>query len=256
MSAGQSFRIDGTDFNAVRWPKPSIEWAMEWITSRKGANQHASDRGAAQDLYFTEFTLYDTEDSINTLQAILAAHRYQVTLTDFGEALFAPNIDHTGSINAAITTRGARRSIGFAAGGGELFEMTCKATAIRPPKLGLTPTLAPLRLQHGYEADKSFEARAGFSYDQTVAYTSTADDNGTFQFKGLQFTAELQQILAFILAGPSRGLAFTLPTIAGEPYPFGVIKGAGPFQTKIRSFSFSRRDFQTWNLSIQFVEHV
>jgi hypothetical protein len=77
-----------------------------------------------------------------------------------------------------------------------------------------------------------------------------------FNFRGLQFTDELQAVLSFILAGASRGVAFTLPTISGEPYPFGIVRGAGPFQTKIRSFSFSRRDFQTWELMIQFVEHV
>lgn len=254
MSIGQTFRIDGVQYFAIRWPKPAIEWAMEWIKSRKG-NHHNSDRGAAQDVYTTDFTLYDTESALNTLQTTLAAHRYQVTLADFGEALFAPNIDHTGSINALITTRGPRRSAGFTAGGGELFQMQCKATAVQPPKLGITPSLSLLRLQHGYTADKTFTARMGMTYDQTAGGTDTADDAGVFDFKGLQFTAELQQILAYILAGTSRGLAFTLPTIAGEPYPFGVVKGAGPFQTKIRSFSFSRRDFQMWDLAIQFVEH-
>lgn len=251
----QTFRIAGNNFCAVRWPKPSIDWSLEWVLA-SSKNHYCSDRGAAQDVYSAEFTLYDTEDALNNLQNVLASSRYQVTMSDFGEALFAPNVNHTGSINASIMARGIRKAMGFAAGGGELFEMRCKATAIQPTKLSLTPSLSVLRLQHGYEADKSFEARAGFSYDQTVRYTDTADDVGIFNFKGLQSTAELQQVLAYILASPDRGVAFTMPTIAGEPYPFGIVRGAGPFQAKIRNFSFTRRDFQMWDLGIQFVEHA
>lgn len=251
----QTFRIDGVNYFANRWPKPTIEWAMEWAKSAKH-NHYCSDRGAAQDLYTCAFTLYDVEANLNILQTTLTAHRDTVTLTDFGEALFAPNLDHTGSIIAKIDTRGMRKAMVFAAGGGELFEMQCVATAIQPPKLTITPSLAVLRLQHGYEADKTFEARTGLTYSQVAQTTDTADDVGVFNFRGLQFTSELQQILSFILASAYRGIAFTLPAIAGVPYPFGVVRGAGPFQAKIRSFSFTRRDFQMWDLLIQFVEHA
>lgn len=253
----QTFQIDGYPFRARQFPKPKVDWGVTWIAS-KSKNKHASDRGAGQDIYETEFTLYDQEAYLNAWQVNLAANaRGVVGISGFGESIFAPNVDHTGSINCAIKVIGFRKATAFVAGGSEMYEMNVHARAISPPLLSTTPSLATLRMQHGFEADKSYEARTGFSYDQHAFTTDTGDDIGVYNGVFLQTTAELQAILAYIF-GVARASVITLPSVISSavPYPFGIVRGAGPFQSRITKFTFSRRDFLMWNLGITFAEHA
>lgn len=252
----QTFQIDGYPFRARQFPKPSINLALSWIGSRS-KNSHAFDRGGAQDVYESEFILYDQEAYINAWQSNLDANaRGVVALSGFGEGIFAPNVDHTSTVSAAMKSLGMRKALAFVAGGSEVYELKIRARAISPPLLATAPSMASLRVQHGWEADKAFEARTGFSYSQVPSTMDTNDDSGVYRGQFLQTTAELQAILAYITV-TARGTAVALPAAIASavPYPFGIVRGAGPFNCKITSVSMSRRDFMLWDLQITFVEH-
>ncbi len=175
-------------------------------------------------------------------------------MTGFTEEVFAPNVDHSGDIDAAIVSMKPRRDAGQNAAGGQMYEFSVKLRAIAPPLLSTTPSLAALRIQYGVEADKSYTSGKAFTYSGAAIYGDKRADIGSYPGKFLQTKAELQAILAYILI-TARATEITFPSL-GVTYPFGVVRGGLPKSAKIVSFSFSRKDFIMWNLSITFAENV
>jgi len=246
-----TFKIGSNEFLAARWPKPTISRAITWGESRAD-NLHGCDFGAAQDIYETEITLYDTESAINAAQTALETVRELAVLSSFSDDIFAPNVDHSGSINCALKVLKPRKANSFAMPGSVMYEMTVQIRAVSPSLRATTPSLASLRIQYGATADKSYTSLKGFTMDQTAVYSDERNDSGQYDGKFLQTTAEMKAILAYVMQ-TARATAITFPSI-GVTYPFGVVRGGLPKSCKIAALAFTRKDFVFWNLSISFSE--
>jgi hypothetical protein len=148
---------------------------------------------------------------------------------------------------------GERKQIQFAGVGGSVLDVSLTFRALSPSVLGTTPSLSTLRLQEGWEGDHTTEVAKSFSLNQTAFYADRQSDIGKFTGMFSQTTTELKAILAYILV-TARASSFTFPTLSGVTYPFGIAKGSGPFNCKIKDFKISRKNLNRWSIMIEFVE--
>lgn len=247
-----SLSIAGTAFNCLEWPQPAIQWSVSHVDLENGYLD-ACDESAALDIYTSELAFVLKQADMDTLRTVLGANRESLTLSAFGVPIFAPNVDHSGSIAASLIVPGKREHVAFAYVGGGVHRANLTFRAHAPTLLTPTPSLAALRLQKGWNGDHTWDVAAGFTSGHTPKYSDKRTDAGFFNGKFLQTTAEMPALLAYILT-TARGNAFTLPTFPGVNYPFGADKGAGPFNCRIKSFSFSRIAVSHWTLNIEFIE--
>lgn len=252
MPAPYSFTVAGTGVSVKQWPSPRIEPAIRWIQS-SGGNWSGSDRGAAQDVYTSECVLMGTEAELDTMEGAFEDNREGLTLAAFTAPLFAPNVNHTGSISATLIEMGRRKHVSFAAGSAAgVYELPVTLRAISPTLLGTSPSLATLNIQEGFEADRSFEGRRAFTYNQTAVYGDWSIDAGRFVGKFRQSTAHTQAILAYLLT-TARNNTVAFPSI-GVSYPWG--NAITPTNCKIKSFALTRVNFVFWDVDIELVEVI
>ncbi len=247
-----SVLVSGVPFKVRPWPKPSIQPAIQWIQDASGT-WNGSDRGASQDVYEAEVTFTDTDARINALQTLLNTYREGITLSGFNAPIFSPNVDHTGSIACTVVDFGVRERVQWATTSNNIMTVTVVFRAISPTLLGTSPSLSSLKLQEQFSGDHSWSIGKGFSYSQVAAYSDHRSDVGVFRGVFQQTTAQTQAILAYLLT-TARASAFTLPTFPGVTYPFGIARGAGPFQCRVVRFSVSRKNLNRWLLEIEFSE--
>lgn len=243
-----SLTIGGTAVKMRPWPSFSITPSIQWIQDSAG-RWNGSDRGASRDAYEATATFQGTEATINTLEQTLDSNREAITLSNFAAPLFAPNVDHTGSISAVVLPGIERRQLQF----GGVYELVVSFRAIAPTLLATTPSLATLRLQETFEASHTYESPKAFTYGQTAAYGDHRSDVGTFEASFSQSTAQIQAILAYLLTtARASDIAFpaALSTVA---YPWGRTRGT-PTNCKILSFDVSRKNLNRWGLKIKFGE--
>lgn len=250
MPAPYSFNIAGSGYNVRPWPKALVSPAIRWVNDSKG-NPRGSDRGASQDIYEAQAVFYDTESNINALAATFEANREGLTLNGFTAPLFAPNVNHLGSISATVVDMGRRRHLKFAAPLTGVYEIPVTFRALSPTLLSTTPSLATLRLQEGFQADKSFVVGKSFSYSQVAFYQDQDKDQGQFTGVFRQKIEEVRAILAYLLV-TARANSFTFPSI-GVAYPFGPTKSATP-NCRVTKFLLERKDFVFWDINIEFTE--
>ena len=241
----RSFTVGGLDCFVKNFPTIKIIPAIKWVQSASGF-YFGSDRGAAQDVFEIDVTFYDTEANINTLQTTLNSSRGNVVMTNFGDSLFSPYVDHSGTINAVFSPLGMRKYTAFASPSTGMYEMPATIRAVSPPVLTSSPSLSKLRLQYGFTADKTYSSNKLFTYSQTAIIEDENSDNGVFKASFLQFKAEAQAILAYFL-NTQRASSFAFPSI-GVTYPFGIVIGALPLNTNLISFKVTRQDFEFYKI--------
>ncbi len=254
LAASSSFEIMGEAFSFQRWPKPSINRAIEW-EKMSSMNWVGFDRTISQDIHEASAVFRGRAASINALQSSLNSARESFLLTGFGAHLFSPLVDHSGPIMVTAMAMPPRSHLAFANPITGYFQIEVRFRAISPPLVSVTPSLASLRPVKGYEADKSFEVGKAFTYGQDPIYSDRASDIGRYVGTFMQTTAEAQAILAYICVTARAGVV-AMPTIPGEPYPFGVVRGTYPLNCRIKSVEISRKDLRYWFLKIEFVEEA
>lgn len=246
--------VIGTDNYSIRpWPSFSITPAIQWIQDSAGY-WNGSDRGAAQDAYEATAVFHGREPVINTLEQTLDTYREAITLSSFAAPLFAPNVDHTGSISAVVLGY-TRRQVQWGApyATHQIYELEVRFRAIAPTLLATTPSWATLRVQDGFRAEHSHESPKAFTYAQAAVYGDHASDIGTFEGSFSQKTAEIQAILAYLLT-TARASAVTFPAaLVTVAYPWGRARGAAT-NCKVLSFECSRKNLNRWALSLKLVE--
>lgn len=247
-----SLTVGGTAFRCRPWPKPKVIPAIEWVQDSAGA-WIGSDRGAAQDIYEAEVTFADSNVNIIGLEIVLNANREGITLSTMNTEIFAPNVNHTGSIACSVVDFGVRENVQFSGTTSSVQTLTVTFRALSPTLLGTTPSLATLRLQEAYSGDHSWEVGKAFAYSQAGAYSDHKSDTGYFKGAFQQTRTEAQAILAYLLI-TARATAVTLPTFPGVEYPFGYTRGPGPFLASIPKFEISRKDLNRWILGIEWAE--
>lgn len=247
--------VIGTDNYSMRpWPSFSITPAIQWIQDSAGY-WNGSDRGAAQDAYEATAVFHGRETVINSLEQALELNRESITLSNFAAPLFAPNVDHTGSITAVVLGY-TRRQLQWGApyATHQIYELEVRFRAIAPTLLSTTPSWATLRIQDGFRAEHSHESPKAFTYAQTAVYGDHRSDTGTFEASFSQKTAELQAILAYLLVtARASAVAFPATVATTVPYPWGRARGTAT-NCKVLSFECSRKNLNRWALSLKLVE--
>lgn len=251
--AGESLLVSGSAYNVAQWPETPIARSILWEQDAAGY-WNGSDRGAAQDVYQAECVFVDKESTINALETTLDAAREGITLSGFTAPVFAPNVDHTGSISATVVkTKRKHLKFGVPAANSQMYALEVAFRAISPTILSTTPSLSTLKLQESFDADQTYESLKAFSYNQTAFYADHRSDVGVFRGRFRQKLAQIQAILGYALV-TARGGSFAFPNI-GVTYPFGISRGAyGTKNCKIKSLSISRRNFVFWDLTLELVE--
>lgn len=240
----------GGGFNFRPWPTITILPAIQWIQDSAGY-WNGSDRGASQDAYEATAVFSGTEGTINALEANLDYFREAIELNNFIAPLFAPNVDHTGTINAVVL--GVKRTQIQFGNPTHIYALEVRFRAIATTLLSTTPSLATLRVQDGFDASHSYESPKAFTYGQTAVYGDRRSDIGTFEATFSQKTAEVQAILAYLLTtARANSVAFpaALSTVA---YPWGRTRGAAT-NCKVIGFTLARKNLNRWTLKIKFTE--
>lgn len=244
--------IAGTAYPVQPWPTFTIQPAIQWVQDAAGY-WTGSDRGASQDIYETTCVFAGRESVINALEQALDANREAVTLSAFLAPLFAPNVDHTGSLTAAVIGALERRQVQYGAAA-HVYALTVPFRAIAPPLLATTPSLAGLRPQDGFTATHSNESPKAFSMTQAAYYADHRSDSGYLDVELVQNLATTQAILAYILT-TARASAVAFPAALSTviAYPWGRSRGA-PTNCRFTSLQLSRMNLNRWRLKLRLVE--
>lgn len=247
-----SVRIGGSNLYRIRpWPGVTIKRAITWdMDSRE--NPRGYDRGASQDIYESTIRVFDTETHINSLLGVLQNNRETVVLDQFAIPIFAPNIDHTGSITCAVKDYGTRKAAFHATAGDDIYECEMTLRAIQPTKLATTPSISALRVQEGADAGHSWGVARAYTQSGLHAYVDSGNDAGRYTPSFVCNTATAQAALAYFLV-TARAATFTMPAF-GPDYPFGPSRGTGPFTVRLYDFSISRVNLNRWRLDCDFRE--
>lgn len=254
MPSPFSFTLAGNGVSVMAWPQPAIDWSISWVQDSAG-NWNGSDRGASQDVYTADVTFMGVESEIDTVESYLQSNREGVTLAAFLSPVFAPNVDHTGSISVTVSRLARRRQLRWASGSaGGVYGLDATLRAVSPTLLGTSPSLATLKLQDGFEADKSYEVGKAFTLSQSAVYTDRRSDVGRFVGTFRQTVDQTRAILAYFLT-TARSNTVAVPTLGNVDYPWGQPRGAAT-NCKVKSFRVSRRDLVFWDLEIELVEAV
>lgn len=245
--------IGGTGFRFRQWPTFSISPAILWVDD-SAEYPNGSDRGATRDAYLATVVFHGREPTINNLELTLDANRETVSLSNFSAPIFAPNVDHTGTINAVVKTmKRTQVQWGAPSATNQIYELEVVFRAITPPLLATTPSLASLRVQDGFEAGHSYTSPKAFTYNQAAVYGDRRTDEGAFEAPFSQKTAEAQAILAYLLI-TARANSFAFPAaLATVAYPWGRARGA-PANCKVTGISGTRKNLNRWTLKIKFAE--
>lgn len=247
-----SLILASTAVNCLAWPKPTIRPAIAWMDD-SGMYPNACDEGASLDEYETEITVHAIQSELDTLTSTLDANREGITLSGMTTDIFAPNVNHSGSISASVIDPGFRAHKAFANVGAGVHAITIRLRALAPALVSATPTLAGLLLQPHWQGDHIRQVAKAFTYGNTLVANEVRADAGRFVGQFLQTQTQMQSILAYLLT-TARGNSFVMPTWPRCTYPFGLTKGAGPFNVVAHSFKFSRASLSRWNLEIDFRE--
>lgn len=239
--------IGGTSFNIAQWPEPTTRPAITW---KRGADGYhvGRDRGASEDVYEGRVRVFGIPATLDSLQAVLDANREGITLSGFntGEMIFGANVSYAGSISATVTDFGMRRNLQSTT----VFELEIGFRAISPTLLGTTPSLASLRLQEGWEGNRSTDITKHFSYSQDASYLQHGTDAGIFTGRFLQTTDQMKAIRAFLLS-EARAAPFQFPNVMADFYPFGANESERTFQMVCAvAWSDRRVNLNRWELSL------
>jgi len=243
--------LAGTSYPVQLWPTCPIQPAILWDQDAAGY-WGGSDRGASQDIYESTCLFAGPEGTINTLEQALDANRESMTLGAFQAPIFAPNVDHTGSLTvAALDIQRKQVQYGISA---HVYSLQVTFRAIAPPLLATTPSLAGLRPQDGFVATNSYESPKAFSMSQTAYYGDHRSDSGTLDVTLVQNTATTRAILAYILTtARANAVAFPSALAATIAYPWGRSRGA-PTNCRFTGLSVSRKNLNRWTLQLRLVE--
>lgn len=246
----KSILIAGIGFRFRPWPKPTITASIQWIQDSAGY-WNGSDRGYAQDVYEATALFQGRESVINTLEQTLESNRESIVLSGFEAPLFAPNVDHTGTITAAVLEI-QRRQVQFGLSG-HVYELVVTFRAIAPTLLSTTPSMAGLRPQEGFSAQASYESPKAFAYGQTAYYGDHRSDTGTLEVDLVQNLAQTRAILAYVLT-TARASAVAFPSaLSTIAYPWGRARGSAT-NCKITGLEVSRMNLNRWKIKLRFVE--
>lgn len=251
-SDNSSFSIGDINTICYPFPEPIITPAIKWIFDSAG-NPKGSDRGAAYDIYESKVKFIDTENNINAIILELDSNREAVSLSNFDTIVFSPEVSHTGTITCAHEIIGDKRRVFNSTSVDDVYELSVKFRAISPSLIGTSASLSTLKIQEALTADQSWSLGRAFSESGAHFYADRRRDVGRLQASFSQTTAQLQAILAYLLT-TARASTITLPTFSGLTYPFGYLRGVGPFNAKVLSFGISRANLNRWTLDIEFAE--
>lgn len=255
MIAGSGFAT----FSAKIKPefRPVTTLALTWAQASSG-QWNATDRGTSSDKYeATGIRLYGNESLTNAFITAIEANRTtsgtypnQIILSGFNstEQIFGADIDYSGYIYATAWLD--RREQGSLKGWGQSLRMQ----ALLPLSFVGTSALPSLRsVAIGVDADADRSILKQDAYNSTIFYCDFGRDAGEFSGTLNLSASDMKNLRRF--AATNRGGAFTLPTISGIQYPFGVRRGAGPFQAKLKSISDETMwGVSRWTCKINFVE--
>lgn len=245
-----SVTIGGTAYNFRPWPEMSVTPAIKWVKSSAGY-YYGADRGVAYDVHESTVKFSDTETNINSLISVLNSNRETVTLSSFQTDVFIPEVNHTGSIVCAHEIAGDRKRVFHASTA--VYEIDVKFRAIAPTLIGTTASLSTLRIQEALTADQTWSIGRAFSESGAHLYADRRRDVGTLRASFSQQTSQTKAILSYLLT-TARAASFTLPSFSGLTYPFGYLRGTGPFNTRVIKFGVTRTNLNRWALDIEFAE--
>lgn len=245
-----SVTIGGTAYNFRPWPDISISPAIKWVVNASG-NYLGSDRGVAYDIHESTVKFADTETNINSLISVLNSNRETVALSSFQTDVFAPEVNQSGSVTCSHEITGEKKRVFHATTA--IYEMDVKFRAIAPSLIGTSASLSTLRIKEALTADQSWSLGRSFSESGAHFYSDRRRDVGRLSASFSQTTAQLKAILSYLLT-TARASTITLPTFSGLTYPFGYLRGTGPFNAKVLSFGISRENLNRWTLDIEFAE--
>jgi hypothetical protein len=239
--------IGGTSYRIRPWPEPRTKWSVTFSKLSTGYHQ-GRDRGASEDVYEGTVLVSDTVAHLDSLQAVLAANRNGITLSSMssGEMVFGANVDYSGSISATVVNHGMRRNVFHT--GADALEITFRA--LSPALLGITSSWASLRLQEGWEGDRSHENQKHFSYGQTASYLDHETDAGLFSAKFVQTTEQMMAIRAYLLT-TARGNPVQFPSLLPTLYPFGANGSEAAYQMcHVVAWEDRRINLNRWELNL------
>lgn len=254
-------QVSGSDivtFTLLRFQsKPKTSIALQWIELTNG-NWISVDRGASQDIYQSEISLYGTETEINNIIDQIEANRVggdnYFTLSSFNEVddqIFGADIDYSSSLDVTVIDWKKRKQKQF-----KSFTLNITLQLVENPyPYDGTPSLPTLRPLIGYTGDSTYTINKIDSYDNTFEYIDHESDTGFFEGVFILTQAEMKAMRRYLLS-TIRGSAMSISAIQGVTYPFGTKRGGYPISVKVIDFEDTLININFWNLKIKLVENI
>lgn len=234
---------------------PQTRLAIKWLDVY---NFFGRDNGASQDKYESTIVIYNTETIINTIQTALEANRqasttpYVLTMSGFAsdEQIFGADIDHSGSLTVEVLHFGRRSKVRTIS-----MHYLALTVILKSPSFVGSNTLPTLHLDTGKVINDSIRyVTKHVSFDNTISTADTArSDTGIFEGVFIFDDTDMRNFRTYVRS--LRTNTFSLTSIPGITYPFGISRGTYSFNVNIVDWrDMGRKDFTFWNVRIKFME--
>ena len=253
--------ISGTGITSFEF-KTSIDFKIDtrlsinWFKVADG-NWKFTDRGASTDIYESDVKLHAISGSVDQVLQQIEANRVAesnvITLstTNYNEKIFGPEINYTVPISATVINDVVKEQARL-----KSYEVRLRLRAISPTFTGsgAFPDLKYLNIGYSGDIDKNTINKLD-SYTGSFSYIDHQYDAGLFTGTFIFTEAELIGLRQYMRL--SRGTTTSLTGINGVTYPFGINRGAYPFNVKLLDLTdLEMRGIGRWFATIKMAEVV
>lgn len=232
--------------------------ALQWVQTASG-NWIAVDRGAAEDVYESTFTVYGTYAKVSTLIAALQLNRaaaagtpnqIAISSVSAGEYVFGCDVDYSTSVAAIITDFGRVKQ-----GSWKGYGVTLEARALSPTFTG-SPSLPAFQyVDIGYEGDRDWTVTKLLSSTGAVTNVDENCDAGTLKLAATLTNANMQALRRYLAT--QRGATISFPAPSGITYPFGPRGTTGTHNMKVVAWEdLGQWGLQYWRMRLTLAEVV
>ncbi len=240
--------IAGVTCYPNRWPRPDTKVAMEW-TRTDVIRYRATVRPQSNDAYFSDIEIWDTQAKVDELFTALKdpANLGAVTI-DLGNEderfIFGADVLCT---SATVMEYGMPRE----AGSYKMFSLSLRLKALSPTFVGTAAWPDEFYAQPGWTAGATFGLEKLSSYDNTMTYQNSNNEEGIYEGQFLLFTDGMQnlrrQLITVVRGSSVQFPYFGVTNVFGPTLPFNE-------STRVRVVDWKdmgRQNYELWGISIK-----
>ena len=210
---------------------PDTITSIKWRQLSDG-NWYSIDRGTSYDKYETTINVYGEQADIDAIYTAFSENTTDgtnnITLDNFkdGEYIFGADVDISNMIDAQVISYSERRKSTFKGMG-----LSIHLRAMSPAFTGTASFPSLNNLDYAYTASSDLGVVKRFTYLNNTLFHDNENTHGFFEGVFSMSQTNMQSLRRYIVS--QRGLDYTISSIQGVTYPFGVERGTFPVTAKL-----------------------